>query len=259
MDCRTARLLLDYARPHAPELASDDAVALERHLAGCPDCADAAARDHRVDDCLGRAVRAVEVPVGLRQMICNRLDADRADWRRRVWGRVLRYAAAAAVLVAAVWGFLRWRQAQLPRIDPEDVGRDFVERRYSPFTREKVEELFRNRNVDYPLPRGLNYAYLTTYGLADLPGQQGQQLRQVPQLVFIRHDDDPGGVHEHALVYILSRDEFEVVQRRLPPPPDGYSYRVTSFEHPSKRYVYIVIYTGEKDYPWLKRDEPVAP
>src|SRR5436190_1808375 len=32
MDCKTARLLLDFARPHAPEVETDDAAALDRHL-----------------------------------------------------------------------------------------------------------------------------------------------------------------------------------------------------------------------------------
>ena len=38
MDCKTARLLLDFARPQAHELVAGRSAALESHLDRCPDC-----------------------------------------------------------------------------------------------------------------------------------------------------------------------------------------------------------------------------
>ena len=59
LDCRTARRLLDFARPGGYDLVDEDRSALERHLANCSDC-DAAARGGRqLDEHLGRAVRDV--------------------------------------------------------------------------------------------------------------------------------------------------------------------------------------------------------
>ena len=37
MDCRTARMLLDFARPRCPELPQGETDALEAHLSGCAD------------------------------------------------------------------------------------------------------------------------------------------------------------------------------------------------------------------------------
>ena len=59
MDCRTARLLLDFARPRPAELAAEEAAALEGHLTGCPEC-DSLARTERQldgDDALLAAYR----------------------------------------------------------------------------------------------------------------------------------------------------------------------------------------------------------
>ena len=37
MDCNTARLLLEYARPNSSELAATETRALEEHLSACDD------------------------------------------------------------------------------------------------------------------------------------------------------------------------------------------------------------------------------
>src|SRR5689334_15791744 len=103
MDCRTARLLLDFERPRVPELPPDDASALDAHLAGCPECEALAQADRAADDRLGRAMRDVAVPEGLHQRILDRLVAERGDQRRRWLGWTVRVAAAAAVVVLAVW------------------------------------------------------------------------------------------------------------------------------------------------------------
>src|SRR5438067_12236471 len=99
MDCKTARLLLDFARPRAPEVEPDDADALDRHLADCPACAALAGDERRLDDALGRAMRQVAVPDRLRQQVLNRLEADRAEWYRRWYGHGLRAVLAASLLV----------------------------------------------------------------------------------------------------------------------------------------------------------------
>ena len=66
MDCKTARLLLDFARPAVAELATDYVQALQRHLAGCSDCASLERADRTFDAQIGRAMVAVPVPAGLR-------------------------------------------------------------------------------------------------------------------------------------------------------------------------------------------------
>ena len=65
MDCRTARHLLDYARPRVPELDRPDQEALDGHLAVCPECDALARAERQFDEHLGQAVRDVPVPQGL--------------------------------------------------------------------------------------------------------------------------------------------------------------------------------------------------
>src|SRR5262245_36359440 len=107
MDCKTARLLLPFLRPLAPELDPNDAEDLRAHLAGCPECAALAAAEHRVDARLAQAMRDVPVPADLSARLLDRLHVQRRSWyRRRVIGPL---TAAAAVLLAlgGGWYWLR--------------------------------------------------------------------------------------------------------------------------------------------------------
>src|SRR5262249_14246403 len=94
MDCKTARLLLDFARPQARELEPDEAGALETHLDRCADCHDLARGERRLDEHLGKVMRQVEVPAGLRDQLLVRLESNRGDWYRRRFAHTMRLAAA---------------------------------------------------------------------------------------------------------------------------------------------------------------------
>lgn len=105
MDCDTARTLLLFYRPGRPaDLAAEDVAALEGHLASCPACSAALRHRQAADMAIGRAVRAVPVPGGLRAALVERATADLARAWRRTW--LTRTAAAAAVVVAGLvaWG-----------------------------------------------------------------------------------------------------------------------------------------------------------
>jgi len=118
MDCKTSQFLLDYARPHAVDLAAEDLRALDDHLAQCPDCSAQAKNERRIDDHLARAMTAVEVPDRLRNHLLARLDAERGDWRRLRNSRIVRYATAVAacllLAVAGAYGWSWYRNANRP-------------------------------------------------------------------------------------------------------------------------------------------------
>ena len=61
MDCKHARLLLAFVRPHHPEVDASDANELNQHLESCPVCAAPAHDDGRADEQIGlrHARRAV--------------------------------------------------------------------------------------------------------------------------------------------------------------------------------------------------------
>src|SRR5262249_43950502 len=112
MDCKNARLLLEFARPQCAELEATDAEALERHLADCPDCATLAQYERRLDERLGQAMRAVPVPQDLRKRLLNRLAVERDAWYRRWLVRAAGLVGAAAAIGLVVWAGINWGKHQ---------------------------------------------------------------------------------------------------------------------------------------------------
>src|SRR5262249_34683822 len=153
MDCRTARLLLDFRRPRGGELPAEDAADLERHLSGCADCDAAWRAERRLDDHVGRAVRDVPLPPGLRERLLGRLEEERsAVLRRRVAWAARGVAVAAAVLVGvfAWWHLVGSRPPELKyhELRDEDVTK------YDARSAEDVQDWFRDhRQVSMVAPK----------------------------------------------------------------------------------------------------------
>src|SRR5215211_1502430 len=121
MDCKTARLLLAFARPCATELDAAGVQALEAHLADCHECGPLARLENRLDEHLGQAVRDVPLPPGLRTRLLAGLRPD--PWHQRRWVRAAAGLAAAAALVLSVT--LGWITHTKPVVlDLEQVSQD---------------------------------------------------------------------------------------------------------------------------------------
>jgi anti-sigma factor RsiW len=156
MDCRTARLLLELSRPRAAELEASEAKALDGHLADCPDCAALAEAEGRADAALGRAMRDVPLPPGLRDRLLGRLEAQRRTWRRR---RVFRgLAAAAAVLLVIGLGWY-WQTPRRLEVDLAQVHTRVVG---APAAAEDVVAWVRSRGVPASVPTEFNYSLLVS-------------------------------------------------------------------------------------------------
>jgi hypothetical protein len=249
MDCKTVRLLLDFARPHAPEVEPADAEALDRHLAGCAACAALAADERRLDDVLGRAMRQVAVPDHFRQQLLNRLEAERAAWYRRWYGHALRAALAASLLVAAVWGALVWRSRHLPEPRLDSLQEEVALRDINGYTKDAVAEAYRQQGFETVVPPHLNYKYL-----AAPPLFREYQKERVPYLVFsytLLHKQsegasaraEPGTVVE---VLVLSDKQFDLnkLKEGVQEGREGYGRTFFIEKHPSGHYAYLYIYTG---------------
>ncbi len=275
MDCRTVQLLMDFARPQARELPDEDVRAFEDHVAGCPDCGAMAVNERRIDEHLGKAMRAVEVPDTLRNHLLNRLDAERNDWYKRWAGHGMRIAVAAAacllIAVLGAWGYSQYAYSNRPEPDLEALNALLFRDNVSPPDRAMVEQRFKvppQRFVTV-LP-DLNYRYLTASGMADFQGQL------VPQLVFNFDMDEaanpgmrenaaggavlgpiawmarPTSVHENAVVYVLSEKNFKLegLRNTDPATSSGYRYKVDVLHQPGGSYAYIIVHTGNS-LDWL--------
>jgi hypothetical protein len=248
MDCKTARLLLDFVRPGTPELEAAEVGALDGHLAHCPECDTLARQERRAEAALGKAMRQVEVPDGLRAQFLARLEAERGDWYRHRFGHGVRAVLAVAACVLVVWGLWWWYQPGRQAVDLEVF---YGSRAVAQPAREDVAASFRRLGVDAPLP-DFNYAYLSSYGVTELPGHPGKKS---PYLEFVDRQDRRNRV----CVYIVSDREFDL--KDLPQGPQdslsGSEFTLTVVGRPGTPYAYLILHTG-KDFDWLKPREQDA-
>lgn len=241
MDCKTARYLLDFARPRGHDLDGADRAALDAHLAVCTDCDSAARAERHFDDHLGRAVRDVPVPHGFKDRLLGKLRQQRDDWWKQVMGRGMRYAAAAAaILVVCIVGLWYYQSRKVPL--NSDLVIENVKARYvTPSTRADADEWFKKRGKTVEAPTDFEYAYLSSYDLTNFYGEV------VPHLLFVR-PSSPGqttSVHV-AQVFILSDNDWDI--RELPArldDPSGDQYKVTIRKPAGRKHAYAILYTGD--------------
>ena len=72
----TLTVLVD-SSAHLYELRTLLLSGLQQHLDKCPDCACLAQADRRLDETLGKVMRDVPVPAGLKQSVMKRLATQR--------------------------------------------------------------------------------------------------------------------------------------------------------------------------------------
>jgi hypothetical protein len=245
MDCKNARLLLNFARPLGTELDATDAEALESHLADCPECGPLAQEERRFDDHLGRAMRTVPVPENLRERLLRHLAVERDAWYRRWVLRTAGAVAAAAAIVLVVWGGLLWYPRPVAAIDFTEIRPD-----RSASSPREVEEWFRSVygiKTVAPSDNVLNYTWLTHYDLDDFQGQR------VPMLLFSYNGHDS---QTRAQVFIVTDKQFSDLDEKVNQPrkiTGGYTVEV--FHDPDTPGVYyIAVYTdGSRDRFFRKR------
>jgi len=245
MDCKTARLLLHFARPEVRELEGEEAAELQHHLDHCPECYSWAYSERLFDDHLGKAMRQVEVPVGLREQILTRLEAARYDWYRQRFARVVRLSAAAAAVLLLGWAIWHWAQQYL--VAPVDMQRvaNAVSSDATEDPRTRTERALRNLGVETPLSPYLDYSLLVCPpAWAELPGYPG---RNVPLLVFARN----GRV---ARVYLIRE---RAIPKNAPTWAGGSSFKAELLPSAGEPYRFLVIHDGDNLH-WLHPPEPPA-
>lgn len=196
MDCRTARLLLDFGRPLAMELEEHDAEALQEHLADCSECGHVAQAERSADHAIGQAMRAVSPPPDFRSQLLARLDRDlRARYRRR-WWRVGGGVAVAACL-ALVLGLMFGWAGRPVTVDPELIAQDMPKPGIAALNRLQAQAFFHAQGFAVSAPREFNYQTLQFLGIEPLEG------RKVPFLLFTR------GIYQ-ARVYVVKAGQFNL-------------------------------------------------
>lgn len=240
MDCKSARTLLDFAQPRGFDLATEERAALEAHLAECSEC-DCLARAERLFDAhVGKAIRGVPVPVGLKERLLTKLRRERDDWWKQWANRGLRYSLAAAAIFLVTWGVFLWNASQLDPVTDGELEQEVLTAyEYSPPSPEEVEKWFEKKGKKVKVPREYNYRFLTCYNLTEFKG------REVPHLLFVRSYPNSAEV-QTVQVYILSDRQFNLSELTGEShPPAG--YRVQVKIEPRASEAYVIAFTGNLD------------
>jgi hypothetical protein len=240
MDCKNARLLLEFIHPGSAELDSAEAEALHQHLGECPDCAAQAREERRADEHLGRAMRDVPVPDGLRERVLKRLTIERDAWYRRWIRRWLVRGVAAAAVIAGLWvGYLTLFN-RLPALSRDDVLRladgPPLDRR-----REVEEGLNAVPGSPIPVPSQYNYELLRSFGMKILRG------KTVPYLRFVSPSAERDRPPDEAHVYIITSRQFdlETTMRNIGTLSAGDHFSVNVSFSPDMDAIYLVFFRGD--------------
>ncbi|HZU36593.1 MAG TPA: hypothetical protein VFA18_11820 [Gemmataceae bacterium] len=238
MDCRTARLLLDFSRPLTVELEEHDVDALQDHLADCPACGSLAQAERTADHAIGQAVRDVSIPLGLRERLLAGVDVQlRADSRRRRW-RMAVSAAAAVFILLGSYLFFSW-QSRPVAVDVERLAGQMPFPGIRSISRQQAQDFFHSRGFPVTAPTEFDYQ---TLQYCDVTSVQG---REVPILVF-------GKGEYQARVYILSDDRFNLADAFPGAAGAASGYKVELRRNPTDGHlVYLILYTGDSLQPFL--------
>jgi hypothetical protein len=232
MDCRHARLLLEFTRPPHAELEVGETELLENHLADCPECGPLAQHERLADEHLGRAMRDVRVPDTLRQRLLSRLAVERDAWYRRWVVRI----AGVLLAVAAVALLLSWRSSLRPGLDPEELVQ-VGEGDQPSASPEDVGRWFKEKHgLDVVLPGDVDFTYFSHCGVVEYRG------KRVPVLTFAYNGNDR---LERARVYIVTDKQFDDLEEQVNQPARaamGFEIKVKA--NPNNPHVYYMrVYT----------------
>jgi len=233
MDCDNARLFLPFLRPGGKDLDGQEEAELRAHLEQCSGCNAQAMNAARLDQHLGRAMRAVEVPVGMKGRLLERLEEDRGVIRRKWLKRAGFMAGVAAMLLFSVWGYAIWSEARKATIDPQKVA---------------MHASVGGR----PVPDFANPDFLV--GEPTLTALPGTEIKKARQYVFVRSPAQRAGPNNEiqvAIVYAVARNQYKEVLPAGPMDP-GYPYQVAV--RTDDEAAYVILYNG-RDYAWLLAPE----
>jgi hypothetical protein len=241
MDCKTARILMDFAHAPKAELEGDERNAFEAHVLECADCASLAYVERKLDEHLGRAMRALSVPPDLRDRLQARLKKARGALHRR---QSIGLAAAAALLVVTTLGAWYWLNYNRPTVSAEERARELEQ--FAGMTVEQLEAwCYHNFGAKTVLPRNVNYAYLSDCYQAKLQG------RLVPRLRFVREQSV-------ADMIVLSASQFDLEALKSPLRAGSGPLTVVPHSDPNIRdTAYLIEFTGPS-INWLLKEPPDA-
>jgi hypothetical protein len=243
MDCRTARLLMNFGGPRPAELDESEADALALHLAGCAECAALDHADREFDSRVRQAVCQVEIPSGLRDRLVARLTTGRDRWYRRWYAPGARAAAVAAMLLVGLWALWMFYPRPQPALDLHEL---LSAQNLTGHGAPEVSAAWARLGVPAVAPECFAYAFHTGESVAELPGIPHSR---VPLVEFAEGK-------KSARVFVISNQQSDLKPLAQNLDDNGYRWRVKVLNvrgdefRPGDTTAYLVYYTGG-DIDWL--------
>ena len=267
MTCREALFFVRFRRPGASgagELAPEDTAALDRHLAACPACLAEANASAAFDASLGSAMRAVEIPSGLRDRLFVTASVERGRRLRRRAYQLTALAASLFLTVGLAAGIFTAtrpepdtfallmnasRVENTLRFEPmQNVG--FGQFEQANANRTALETWLKSERLP-PLPQPGEQSF--DLGLVVSQHWEEVQERQVP-VVLLRGRD--GGF---AKIYAFRSTQFNLKSLKSEKGVSDSNCQAAYFPTERSGVVYVVVFTGRDLTPFLEQKQGPGP
>lgn len=237
MQCRDAHFYLRLRR-HANDELGDDLISdLDRHLAGCPDCAIDSRNALIFDRAVASAMKSVVIPAGLRDKLLTQVMVHQGNRLRRSAYRMTALAASLLLVLGLGFGMF---SASRPKLDTDALVRSQDEQIQNP--EHAIKHWLTAQHFPDQLPLPFNPDLLL------LLGSERVQGRDVPVIVF-------GGAVErgYAKVYLFrSTGEFNIDPKDLRDAQASNTRAIVKKLPQAPGVVYVVVYTGHDLQPFLQ-------
>jgi hypothetical protein len=244
MQCRDAHFFLRLRRQANDELGSDVSADLDRHLAGCPECALDSQIVQSFDSAVASAMKSVAVPMGLRDKLLSQAMSQRGTVIRRKVYQLAALAASLFLIVGVSFGIF---SASRPRLDTEILVNNTDELIQNSNTKMNQWLAAQNFPTELPLPFNTDLIYSL--------GHERIQGKDVPVILF-GAPPERGFANERgfAKLYLFHENsDFKLDKQTLRNADASNAHaKVLTGQGKAAGVVYIVVYTTHDLEPFMQ-------
>jgi len=242
MQCRDAHFFLRLRRQANDELGQDVVADLDRHLAGCSDCALDSQSVQSFDTAVATAMKAVKIPSGLRDKLLSQALAHRGTVIRRKAYQLAALAASLFLVVGVSFGLF---SASRPKLDMDAMVNNADEQIQDPD--KAIEHFLTTQHFPAELPLPFNSELLTFLGYERIQG------KNVPVIIF----GGPVSRGGFAKVYLFRKDgDFKIDQHARDAQASNTQAQVIYGQGKAANVVYVIVSSERDLQPFMQSRKP---